>query len=171
VTDIGKKSPKQDTPALEMSKRTGLVVYPKDVPTGGYVAVRIKSCLNLSCDSQSSARRLVEPHQFAQWYWRVSATAPGPALISLKVDTYKESSAEVLSEEIVLVNVKVRASSHYTPTASPTSTQLAVTGGGSSNGVTIMVAVIGGVFAVIAAWVGAKAGQKRRRRRGQAPRE
>jgi hypothetical protein len=171
VTDIGKPQPKQVASARETSKQIGVTVYPWDVPTGGYVEVQMTTCSNLTCHRQSSpSPQLVEPYQrVAQWEWLISAKAPGPALISLTVDTYKESTAELLKEETVVVNVKVQASKNHTPTGrpSPTRQPVASGGGGSSNAVTIWAAVIVAIGGIIGGWLGNR--KRRRRTRAASP--
>jgi hypothetical protein len=166
VTDIGKKSAKQDISALEMSKQLGRAVFSKDVPTGGYVAVWMTGCPNLHCRHMSTNPQLAEPHHHPpEWVWLISPRAPGPASISLQVDTYKGFSTKLLAERPVLVKLNVRANPHYTPTASPVGTRPPVASGGASSTATVwatvLAAVIGGIFAIVAAWVGARAVRRR----------
>jgi hypothetical protein len=80
-----------------------------------------RACIDLMCQSQSTTIQAVAVmNQVAWWYWRVTAAMPGDALISLKVDTYLGFSTQVLKEEIILVNVNVRASQSHQPSSSAT---------------------------------------------------
>jgi hypothetical protein len=165
VTDIGKTPPKQTIPAQEVSKIVGRVVYPQNVPTGGYVGVHITSCHNLSCQSQSATRQAVAViDQVAWWYFLITTETPGRSLISLTADTYDGTSTNVLKEETILVSVNVQAAKSYQPPSSAAAAGPVTNSGGPSTPVwvwvTIGVGLIGALGAIAAALIG-KAGSNR----------
>jgi hypothetical protein len=80
----------------------------QNVPTGGMVGVQIVACVNLTCNSESDLRQMVlYKGQRAQWFWSITAGTPGPAMITLRANTYDQGSTLSLSEEIFQVNVNV----------------------------------------------------------------
>jgi hypothetical protein len=109
VTDVG-RGPQ----LVQLTAFNGMSVFQQDVPTGGIVGVRIVSCVNLTCSSESDQTQpVLSRGQRAQWWWNVTAGAPGPALITLRADTYDQGSALSLSEEIVHVTISVTATPAY----------------------------------------------------------
>ena len=164
VTDTG-MTPKGVIPAQEVSALIGRVVYPDDVPTGGYVGVQITSCVGLSCQSQSTPTQAVAVvNQVAWWYWLVTAVKSGPAVISLTAATYEGLSTKVLKAETIIVNVNVRSSKSYQPpsrapavsSSAPAANQGTNSGGPSTPVwvlVTVGVAFIGVAGAVAAALI------------------
>jgi hypothetical protein len=103
VTDTGKG------PQLaRLADFNGMTVYQQDVPTGGIVGVQIVTCGNLTCASLSDPRQpvLVKGQQ-ANWFWSITAGTPGPALITLRADTYDQGSTQTLKTEIINVKVNV----------------------------------------------------------------
>jgi hypothetical protein len=84
------------------------------VPTGGIVAVQIATCFNLTCDSMSSPKQpVLQQGMQATWLWRITAGAPGPAQITLRVDTYDQGSGQTLAEELVFVDGRVAATAAF----------------------------------------------------------
>ncbi len=109
VTDVG-TGPQQ----VQLTAFNGMSVFQQDVPAGGIVGVQIVRCGNLTCSSESGQTQPVLARgQQAQWWWNVAAGAPGPALITLRADTYDQGSTQSLSEEIINVGVNVVATSAY----------------------------------------------------------
>lgn len=151
VTDIGKRAPKQTASVSEVSKESGLTVYPYDVPTGGIVSLHV-TCSNLQCQEMTTARQaVVIVGQPVEWVWFVTASSPGPAMITLAADTYDQLTDTVLREETVQISVIVQATAAYKHRrAVAAATPATGSGGGGNGGV-----VLGGIFAIIAAAVGA----------------
>ena len=103
VTDVG-RGPQE----IQLTDFNGMTVYQQDVPTGGDVAVRMVACENLTCDSESgNPQPVLYKAKPGEWFWRITAGAPGPALITLRADTYDLGSTESLSEEIINVDVNI----------------------------------------------------------------
>jgi hypothetical protein len=109
VTDVG------NGPQLaQVTEFDGMNVYQQDVPTGGIVGVQIVNCARLVCTSESNLMQpVLEKGQQATWLWTITAGTPGPALITLRADTYDQGSTQTLSEEIINVNVKVFSTSAF----------------------------------------------------------
>lgn len=150
VTDIGKRAPKQTASVSEVSKESGLTVYPYDVPTGGIVSLHV-TCSNLQCQEMTAARQaVVIVGQPVEWVWFVTASSPGPAMITLAADTYDQLTDTVLREETVQISVIVQATAAYKHRRAAAATPATGSGGGGNGGV-----VLGGIFAIIAAAVGA----------------
>ena len=104
VLDVGKGPEKEQFFAAGASARISgrWVITRQNVPTGGIVSLQILGCENLTCHSESSLRQpVLQQGQLAVWYWRITAGKPGPAMITLRADTYDQGSAQTLSEEIV----------------------------------------------------------------------
>lgn len=92
----------------------GMSVAHDDVPTGGIVAVQIAACFNLTCDSMSSPKQpVLQQGMQATWLWQITAGTPGPAQITLRVDTYDQGSGQTLAEEFVFVNGRVAATAAF----------------------------------------------------------
>jgi hypothetical protein len=98
----------------QVTEFNGMDVYQQDVPTGGIVGVQIVNCANLTCTSESNLMQpVLEKGQQADWLWTITAGTPGPALITLRADTYDQGSTQTLSEEVINVNVKVFSTSAF----------------------------------------------------------
>ena len=109
VTDVGR-----GRPTAQLATYNGMTIYQQDVPTGGIVGIQIVGCENLTCQQQSSARQPVLVRgDSAVWIWQITAGMPGPAKITLRVDTYDQGSAQTLHEEIFPVNAEVTPSPAY----------------------------------------------------------
>ena len=109
VTDTG-KGPQ----TARLTSFNGMTVYQRDVPTGGIVGVQIVACENLTCHSESGTTQpVLEKGQQAQWFWTITAGTPGPAVITLRADTYDQGTAQSLSEEIVTVDLRVVATAAF----------------------------------------------------------
>jgi hypothetical protein len=103
VTDTGRGE--QTAPLTHFN---GMIIYPEDIPTGGIVGVQIVTCKNLTCQSLSDIRQpVLSKGMQAEWYWNITAGTPGPALITLRADTYDQGSTQALSSEIINLNVSV----------------------------------------------------------------
>ena len=109
VTDVG-RGPQH----ARLTEYNGMTVYQQDVPTGGIVGVHIVGCENLTCQQQSSPKQPVLVRgDSATWDWQITAGMPGPAKITLRVDTYDQGSEQTLHEEIFRVNAEVMPSPVY----------------------------------------------------------
>ena len=103
ITDVGRGA--QETTVTQVGSK---VVYQQDVPTGGIVGIQIVRCQNLTCNGESSPTQpILSPGDKARWWWQITGGTPGPAEISLRVDTYDQGSRQTLSEEIVPIFAKV----------------------------------------------------------------
>ena len=78
VTDLG-KNPNSLITAQAYSQYTGMVVYPRDVPTGGIVGLRLICTADVYCQELSSTRQAVVGFMTSQtWSWNITALQPGP---------------------------------------------------------------------------------------------
>jgi len=103
VTDIG-RGPQQ----VQVTDFNGMTVYQQDVPTGGIVGIQIVTCDNLTCASESDLRQpVLYKGQQGHWFWSIIAGTPGPALITLRADTYDKDSTLSLQAEIINIKVNV----------------------------------------------------------------
>jgi len=109
VTDVG-RHPQH----VQFASYHGMAVYQPDIPTGGLVGVRIVGGENLKWQQQSSPEQEVLARgASATWYWQISAGMPGPAEITLRVDTYDQGSGQTLHEEMFRVSGNVTPSPAY----------------------------------------------------------
>lgn len=158
VTDVGRAS-------QYMTVRTvnGMVVYQRDVPTGGSVGVEMVNCGGLTCKAESSGRQLVlKPRDAADWFWLITAGQPGPAEITLRVDTYDQGSQQVLSEEVINISGTVLATAAFNRQQSHHIIAAAAHTGIS---VTETIGTLAGSLAAIAGIVGGIIAWRRRRKR------
>jgi hypothetical protein len=103
VTDIG-RGPQQ----VRLTAYDGMTVYQQDVPTGGIVGVQIVACEDLTYASESDLRQpVLSKGQRAHWFWSIIAGTPGPAMITLRADTYDQNSTLSLESEIIYIKVTV----------------------------------------------------------------
>lgn len=160
VTDVGRG------PQLSrVTESRGMNVYQQDVPTGGIVGVQIIKCANLTCSSESSVRQpVLYQGQTATWWWSITAGTPGPAMITLRADTYDRGSAQSLSEEILTVTPEIvptpafnRQQSHKKLASATNSVIGDIEKIGSVAGAVV---AVGGVVGGVVAWI-------RKRRKGQ----
>jgi hypothetical protein len=157
VTDVG-RGPQ----LVRLTRFDGMNVYQQNVPTRGIVGVQMVTCGNLTCRSQSGLRQpVLFRGQRADWFWSITAGAPGPALITLRADTYDQGSTQSLSEEIINIDVTV------VPTPAFTRQQHRQKVAAAAKGIVGDVETIGSIASAVAA-VGAIAGwivmMSRRRR-------
>jgi hypothetical protein len=106
--------------------------------------------------------------QHSEWYWLITAGSPGPALITLRADTYDVGSAVVLSEETISINSTVVPTPSYNKAQSHkklVSAVRSVLGGILAIGsiATALVAVGG-----IVGWIVKKRGKNKARRKREA---
>ena len=143
-------------------------VFEQNVPTGGIVGVRIVGCENLTCESLSSPEQpVLYQGDEAEWLWDITAGAPGSAEIRLRIDTYDKGSQQVLSEEILRVNITV------VPTAAYERQQSRKKVVGATNTVVAVfekIGIVAGAIVAVGGIVGWIIVKKRRRSgTGQAP--
>jgi hypothetical protein len=158
VTDLGKRPGN-----LQVASINGMIVYQYDVPTKGIVGIKIVGCDNLTCHSQSSTLQpILRKGQNAKWYWRLTAGAPGPAMIMLRADTYAEGSTVPLSEEIIHVKGHVISTPAYATYRSHK--RIAHTEKGILSDINIL-GIVAAAIVSIGTIVGAIIGFAKRRRR------
>jgi hypothetical protein len=109
VTDVGRGLQR-----VSLTKSNGMAVCQQDVPTKGVIGAQIVGGENLTWRQQSSSRQLVlERGDSATWVWEVTAGAPGPAKLMLRLDTYDRGSGQTLHEEMLRVDGEVVPSAAY----------------------------------------------------------
>src|ERR1700744_1705448 len=109
VTDVGRGLQR-----ASLTKSNGMALYQQDVPTKGVIEAQIVDNDNLTWRQESSSRQLVlGPGDSATWVWEVTAGAPGPAKLILRLDTYDRGSGQTLHEEMLRVDGEVVPSAAY----------------------------------------------------------
>jgi hypothetical protein len=102
------------------------------------------------------------PRDSADWFWLITAGQPGPAEITLRVDTYDQDSQQVLSEEVINISGTVLATAAFNRQRSH-HIVAAVAHTGIS--VTETIGTLAGSFAAIAGIVAGIIAWRRRRKR------
>jgi hypothetical protein len=172
VTDIGKHTQVAILSAQQVSQETGLVIFPKDVPTGGIVGLRIATCIDLTCVKITDERQAIASKgDSAEWEWDITAHAPGAAMINLTAATYAGASRTVLREEIVPIKLRVRATAAFTHSKAARAHHREVTAAtGFVNTTAGLITTISGAVVAIAGaatWVASRVRRKSRKKQKQ----
>lgn len=166
VTDVG-RGPQQIT----LHTASGMIVYQQDVPTGASVGVEIVNCGDLICKAESSDRQLIlQPGEAADWFWLITAGQPGPAEITLRVDTYDQGSQQILTERVINISGSVLTTAAF---QRQQSNRVIATVAHNGISVTETIGTLAGSLTAIAGALGGIIVWRRRRKRttGQPPDE
>ncbi|MGA2830760.1 MAG: hypothetical protein ABSF03_32130, partial [Streptosporangiaceae bacterium] len=158
VTDLGKGAGYQ-----VVDTANGMTVFQQDIPTGGNVGIRVVNSSDVTCEAESSTvQPILAKGETATWWWRITAGMPGPAAVTLEVNTYDQDSEQILSEEHV----------HATGTVQPTTASKRqqtneVIGSVTHSGVNIIetIGTLAGSITAVAGIAGAIFAWRRQRKR------
>ena len=107
VMDAG-KSPQGSKTITRIASLFGTVVYPRDVPTGGIVGLRLTCTANLYCQALSSVKQAVVGVGASQtWSWNLTPLGSEPMSATITASTYDGTTDTVLNEEIIPISLKV----------------------------------------------------------------
>ena len=114
VTAVGRYEPFpiafQQVKAQDALSR--FVLVNQDVPTGGYVGVKITDCVHLSCHllSITSRQPVVQLDHPVYWSWAITATHSGVGSIVLDEVLYREGSQRVLKPALpIQIQVHIKS--------------------------------------------------------------
>ena len=121
VTDVGwfEPFPTAFQEAEQLRGLSGLVFNNQDVPTGGYVRVKITDCVHLLCHPLSAGRQpVVQINHPVYWTWAITATKAGTGLIVLAEVLYRGGSQNILHQALP-IQLRVNVSANSIPSPSP----------------------------------------------------
>jgi hypothetical protein len=84
-----------------------MVVYPRDVPTGGIVGLRLTCSASVYCQALSSPRQAVIGFSSQTWDWNLTPLEAGPQFVTMTATTYDGTSSIVVDEEVIPVSLTV----------------------------------------------------------------
>ena len=107
VTDAG-KSPQGSKTITRIESLMGTVVYPRNVPTGGIIGLRLTCTAKLYCQALSSVKQAVVGVGTSQtWSWNLTPLGSEPMSATITASTYDGTTDTVLNEEIIPISLKV----------------------------------------------------------------
>lgn len=174
ITDVGKGKPGVIS-ATEASRRLGLTVFPKDIPTGAFVGLTIVSCANLTCHplNPRAAQPIISAGSSQTWGWQITPGSPGPASLVINATTFEGQSTTSLSQVLVPISMKVMASTGFAEQQRSKSRHRALASAkGFLDTTTGLITSVGGAVAVLAggfAWVSRQLKRRKKRRPKSSP--
>jgi hypothetical protein len=107
VTDLG-EHPGGSVTNQYYSQNTDMVVYPRNVPTGGIVALHLTCVASVYCQALSSTRQAIIGFSASKtWDWDLTPLQAGSTSVTITATTYDGDTTTVLDEEIIPIRLTV----------------------------------------------------------------
>jgi hypothetical protein len=108
VTDVGKHPPGHMA-ARAFSEESGLVVYGRNVPTGGILNLSLTCPSTLYCQAIGDARQAIAgTGSSGSWSWNITPLRSGATSAVMTAMTYDGTSNVILAEEDIPVTLEIQ---------------------------------------------------------------